>query len=179
MKFESLANELFLGMLEYLNDVHGFRAFYGLNHRFDRPLVSPGRFHHLNFRSVHKEDFEAICHRPLPTLRLLVLDQIRSKQTIVYINEILSSLTHLHFLALSGLDHFYCKRAHAPCLLSQIQLLPNLTHCYLRSIFLGRLLRQALEATSRSLTSLSMSDEQCDVSMLIHLSASIRYLSSP
>ena len=60
MSLELLSNEVLLYLCDFLDDVHLFRAFYGLNDRFDSLLFTSGRMYHLDFRSVSKHDFENI-----------------------------------------------------------------------------------------------------------------------
>jgi hypothetical protein len=58
MNLELLANELLLDLFEYLNGIHLFRAFHGLNSRFNNLLLTYFRFYALDFQSVSKTGFE-------------------------------------------------------------------------------------------------------------------------
>ncbi len=61
MELESLPNELFLEIFDYVNDLDLLRIFYNLNCRFDRLLSIYTRNFHLNFRSISKKDMDLIC----------------------------------------------------------------------------------------------------------------------
>ncbi|CAF1379685.1 unnamed protein product [Adineta ricciae] len=54
MSLELLSNELLLYVFAFLDDVHLFRAFYGLNYRFNSLFFSSSRQYHLDFRSISK-----------------------------------------------------------------------------------------------------------------------------
>ncbi|CAF1146387.1 unnamed protein product [Rotaria sordida] len=72
MKFEQLPNELIFDVFEYLNAIHIFRAFYGLNSRFNKLLNISFKFYHLDFRSVSKYTFTNVCQQHLP----LIIDKV-------------------------------------------------------------------------------------------------------
>ncbi len=74
MSLELLCNELLLYVFEFLNDVHLFRAFYGLNYRFNTLLFDYNRSYCLDFRSIHKRDFRTICEKYAPS----IVDRITS-----------------------------------------------------------------------------------------------------
>jgi hypothetical protein len=65
---EALANELLLGLFEYLSPVHLLYAFHGLNSRFERLLFAHLRACHLDFQLVSKHDFKTIFRRYLPVI---------------------------------------------------------------------------------------------------------------
>ncbi|CAF1032880.1 unnamed protein product [Adineta steineri] len=65
---ESLANELLLDLFEFLSTVHVFHAFFGLNTRFDTLLLNRFSAYRLDFRSISKTDFDAICRNHLPSI---------------------------------------------------------------------------------------------------------------
>jgi len=69
-----LANELLLGLFEYLSTAHLLCAFHGLKSRFEALLFAHFRACHLDFRSVSKHNFKMICRRYLP----LIMDRIIS-----------------------------------------------------------------------------------------------------
>jgi hypothetical protein len=68
MSLELLCNELLLYVFEFLDDVHLFRAFYGLNHRFNALLFDRNRNYCLDFRSIRKRDFQTICEKYAPSV---------------------------------------------------------------------------------------------------------------
>lgn len=74
MSLELLCNELLLYVFEFVDDTQLFRAFYGLNHRFNALLFNRDRSCHFDFRSVYKRDFQTICETYAP----LVVDRITS-----------------------------------------------------------------------------------------------------
>ena len=68
MSLEQLVNELLLKVFDYLNCLTIFRAFYGLNHRFNQLIVSQIPKYDLNFRLVSKRYFDLFCQQHLPLL---------------------------------------------------------------------------------------------------------------
>ncbi len=74
MRLELLANEILLDLFEYLNTSDLFHAFYNLNYRFKQLLRTHIRFYSLDFRSISKDCFDAICEQYLPS----TIDQITS-----------------------------------------------------------------------------------------------------
>lgn len=74
MIFELLPNEILLDVMSYLNGVDIFRAFYGLNTRFNALLYQQCRNFYMDFKSVSKRDFDVICQKHLP----LIADQLIS-----------------------------------------------------------------------------------------------------
>jgi hypothetical protein len=68
MNFESLPNELLFELFEYLSVTDRFRAFIGLNDRFDTLLFKPFHEYCLDFRSLSKRDFDFVCQRYLPSI---------------------------------------------------------------------------------------------------------------
>ncbi|CAF0943501.1 unnamed protein product [Adineta steineri] len=65
MILESLSNELFIELFELFDAVDLFRAFYGLNTRFNSLLIHL-RGYRVDFRSIFKEDFNHFCRTYLP-----------------------------------------------------------------------------------------------------------------
>ena len=65
---ESLANELFLDLFEYLDGLDLLRAFHGLNTRLDHLLFYHFRAYRFDLRSISKDAFTAICRDYLPLL---------------------------------------------------------------------------------------------------------------
>ncbi|CAF4135881.1 unnamed protein product, partial [Adineta steineri] len=74
MHFESLANELLLDIFEFFDGIDLFRAFYGLNTRFNNLLSTLFHHYRFDFRSISKHDFNFICHHCLP----LIIERITS-----------------------------------------------------------------------------------------------------
>jgi len=66
MELESLTNELFLEIFDYVNDLDLLRIFYNLNFRSDRLLSISIRNFHLHFRSISKKDMDLICGHVFP-----------------------------------------------------------------------------------------------------------------
>jgi hypothetical protein len=108
---ELLANELLLELFEYQPVADLFRAFQGLNSRFNSLLFVHFRRYHLDFRSVSKRDFDIVCREYVP----LILDRIISlhlsdgdetpDQIKCFISHglILHQFTHLSSLSLFNL----------------------------------------------------------------------------
>ncbi|CAF1267366.1 unnamed protein product [Rotaria magnacalcarata] len=69
MSLESLANELFVNIFEYLNTAHLLQTFHGLNSRFDHLLNIFFRANrNLDFRSISKSKFDIVCQHIVPTI---------------------------------------------------------------------------------------------------------------
>ena len=68
MNLESLANEIFLDIFEYLDTIRLFRAFDGLNRRFNALIRTDCRECCLDFRRISKNDFHFFCKEYLPSL---------------------------------------------------------------------------------------------------------------
>lgn len=67
MSLELLPNELFYDVFEYFSSVDLFRAFNGLNSRFDQLLIEYFQIHKsIDFRLTTKEDLNLIRQRYLP-----------------------------------------------------------------------------------------------------------------
>jgi len=75
MKLELLANKLLLDLFKYSNGIHLFRAFHGLNSRFNNLLLTYFRFYAFEFQSVSKTDFDIICQEHVAPLadRIMLL----------------------------------------------------------------------------------------------------------
>src|ERR1700722_3644762 len=78
MNLESLANELFIDLFEFLSSDHLLHAFHGLNSRFDSLLLGHFRTHGLDFRSISKHAFNTICRH---------LSSISNQITSLYLSE--------------------------------------------------------------------------------------------
>ena len=59
-RFESLPDEILLYMFDYIDDTRLFRAFFGLNNRFNSLFFSVGRVYRLDFESISRHDFARI-----------------------------------------------------------------------------------------------------------------------
>jgi hypothetical protein len=68
MTFESLPNELLLELFECIPVVDLFRAFVGLNTRFNTLLFKQFHKHCLDFQSTSKRNFYFVCQRYLPSI---------------------------------------------------------------------------------------------------------------
>jgi hypothetical protein len=68
MNLESLANELFFDVFDYLSVIHRLRAFFGLNVRINNLVLKYFRSHGIDFRSMSKDDFDIICQEYLPSI---------------------------------------------------------------------------------------------------------------
>jgi hypothetical protein len=130
MNFESLPNELFLTLFEYLTVVDLFRAFVGLNTRFNTLLFEKFHKHRLDFRSISKRDFDFVCQRYLPS----IVDQTSSiylsddDETPDQINCFLSyNWTFRQFTNLQSLSLYNLRSEIVMCkLLAECQHLHNL-----------------------------------------------------
>ena len=67
MTFESLPNELLCELFEYFDATDLFRAFHGLNVRFNKLLLTQ-REYHLNFQHTAPEEFDVISQKYLPSI---------------------------------------------------------------------------------------------------------------
>ncbi|CAM4797766.1 unnamed protein product [Rotaria magnacalcarata] len=132
MDLETLPDELLFGILEFLSTAHLFRAFYGLNRRFDTLLLEHFRIHGLDFRSISQHDFDTICRYHLP----LIVGQVTS----LHLSEAYDTPEQAHYFLEHGfalrqftglrslsLQHFISiKKINK--ILSECCHLPNLTH---------------------------------------------------
>jgi len=85
MQFESLTNELLLGLFEFIDTSHLIHAFFELNSRFDYLLYVNLKTHQFNFEFISKDDFDVIFRNHLPLLinqiiSLRLSDDERSKK---------------------------------------------------------------------------------------------------
>ncbi|CAF3294080.1 unnamed protein product [Rotaria socialis] len=98
MDLETLPDELLFGILEFLSTAHLFRAFYGLNRRFDTLLLEHFRIHGLDFRSISQHDFDTICRHHLP----LIVGQVTS----LHLSEAYDTPEQAHYF----LEHGFALR---------------------------------------------------------------------
>jgi hypothetical protein len=137
-QLEFLANELFLNLFEYLNDVDLIRGFYGLKFRFNNLLYSHLRNYHFDFRSIYKKDFDFICQQYLPSVihRIQSLHLSDNDDTPQQFDLFLLSspsfqqFIHLQSLSLSNIRYIYSINK----LITQ---LPNLIHLNISACFLN------------------------------------------
>ncbi|CAF1267578.1 unnamed protein product [Rotaria sp. Silwood1] len=73
--FESLSNELFFEIFEYLSPCDMFRSFINVNNLFNSIIYSYPL--HLNFRSISRLEFDYICYnlRPKQVISLILSDE--------------------------------------------------------------------------------------------------------
>ncbi|CAM4851379.1 unnamed protein product [Rotaria magnacalcarata] len=151
MNLESLCHELLLDVYLFLSTVHLFRAFRGLDARFNTLIFNHVRtYGHFDFRSASKQDCDIIYQQHLPT----IIDQIISLRlsnddaTPQQIERFLSrGFTFCHFIQLQSLSLF---SMYSPEIMMQmiddLRHLPNLDHLNLVDCYLGESrLRYSLE----------------------------------
>ncbi len=140
MKLESLANELFLDLFEFVTTIDLLRAFRGLNNRFDTLLFTHFRGYHLDFESMSKHDFDEMCQEYFESIagRTISLRLSNDDATPQQIEHFFS-----YGITLDKMTH-----------------LRALSVCYIRSVELAK--RMAFEW--QSLTNLiQLNISQCDV----------------
>ncbi|CAF4231522.1 unnamed protein product [Rotaria magnacalcarata] len=142
MNLESLCHELLLDVYLFLSTVHLFRAFRGLDARFNTLIFNHVRtYGHFDFRSASKQDCDIIYQQHLPT----IIDQIISLRlsnddaTPQQIERFLSrGFTFCHFIQLQSLSLF---SMYSPEIMMQmiddLRHLPNLDHLNLVDCYLG------------------------------------------
>jgi hypothetical protein len=92
VQFESLPNEIVLDCFEYFDSVHLFRAFHGLNCRFNTLLYNLYQMHQFDFQRISKQDFDIVCQQYLP----FIVDRVAS---ICLSNSDRTSDLPLHFFS--------------------------------------------------------------------------------
>ena len=144
-QFEALANDVIFCVFEYIDDVHLFRAFYGLNARLNHLLFDRCRFAHFDFRSISYQHFNTICQKCLPSIidRTVSLHLSDADDTPDQINIFLSSIPSLNeFTQLKSLS---LSNVQNPYIINQIlQPLHNLTCLDLSAIWVSFDLTYAL-----------------------------------
>ncbi len=133
MTLEALANELLLELFKFLEAVDLFRAFHGLNSRFNSLLVTQFRAYHLNFHSVLKYqlDFLPLYYLPLIANKTLSLrlsdkyDESPSQSEFFFSSDLqLNQFVHLRSLSLFYInDEGTLRKLMVDC-----HQLPYLTH---------------------------------------------------
>ncbi|CAF1373660.1 unnamed protein product [Rotaria magnacalcarata] len=107
MQLETLANELFIEVFEYLDGIHILCAFGDLNTRFNTLLLVHFSPYQLDFRSVSKYDFDLICQRYLPLIDNRVIKICFSNDVetpFLYHHFVLHNLTLNQFAILQSLS---------------------------------------------------------------------------
>jgi hypothetical protein len=143
---ESLANELLLDLFEYLDTVHLFRAFHGLNSRFDSLLFDLFQAYRLDLRFASKHDFDILCDKYISqighqTIALRLSNDDDTPQQIelfLFRDDLLSYFTRLKALSLYNIISE--ETMSTICL--ELGNLPTLTHlsiveCALPCYFMG------------------------------------------
>ena len=187
MTFESLANELLLGVFEYSSSIDLIRAFSNLNSRFNALLLIHFQTFPLDFRSISRNDLHLICQDYLPHRT----DHIQS--LILSNNDDTPNAIELFFENIQTLRSFQSLRSLTICDLCSDELmmritdeweyLPNLTHlklagCYLQfdSIRSQRLIDRIWSLPKLIYCYLNI---HCDESCLLNptvMSSSLKYL---
>lgn len=139
MKLEVLANELLLELFEYLNAVHLFHGFYGLNSRFQNLISTHCQTFKINFREIPINKLDEFCQQYLP----LIIDRIKSLhlfnniETLNLLKIVLTSnfspdqFIHLQSLSLYEI-HFIDKITHI------IDRCPDLKHFVLIQCYIAQ-----------------------------------------
>jgi hypothetical protein len=131
MNLESLANELFLDLFEYLSSDNLLHAFHGLNSRFDALLLDHFRTHGLDLRSISKHAFNRICrHLSLITNEITSLYLSEKDDTPGQIHEFYAySFTLRQFIYLQSLSLYHLRSENAMNkILLDLSYLSNITH---------------------------------------------------
>lgn len=132
MSFESLSNELFLDIFEYLSTNHLFQSFSTLNHRLTNLLTLHFQSHACNLQSSSKSEFYRICEEYLPgifdritSLRLSDDDDTPNQiDTFFSLGLSLRLFSHLKSLSIHRFSSFDSWKI----LLNELDHLPQLLH---------------------------------------------------
>ncbi|CAF1356910.1 unnamed protein product [Adineta ricciae] len=132
MNLESLANELLLDLFDYFNSIELFRSFSELNIRFNNLLFQHYRSHHIDLRSITKQDFDEICRKYLPEMtdRVISLHLSDDDETPYQLTSFLSynlKIPDFHRLKRLSLIHIRSMNIMND-LLRQLKFLPDLKH---------------------------------------------------
>ncbi|CAF1357311.1 unnamed protein product [Adineta ricciae] len=151
MNLESLANELLLDLFDYFNIIELFRSFSGLNIRFNNLLFKHYRSHHIDLRSITKQNFDEICRKYLPEMtdRVISLYLSDDDETPYQLTSFLSynlKISDFHRLKRLSLIHIRSINIMND-LLRQLKFLPDLKHleiidCNFRSSYFHIIWRQ-------------------------------------
>jgi hypothetical protein len=130
MNFESLPNQLLFELFEYFPLTDLFRAFIGLNNRFNNLLFEQIHKYRVDIRSISKQDFDFVCECYLPSIidRICSIYLSDDDQTPDQINCFLSYNLTLHqFTNLQSLSVSYLHSDVVMCkLLTEFRHLHNL-----------------------------------------------------
>lgn len=132
MQLESLANEVLVEVFEYFNTIDLFRAFHGLNTRFDQLLFNHFLHYNVNFQSVSKHDYDIFCRQHLALIlrRVISLRLSNDDETpnlpdhFLHHHFRISQFTGLQFLKLDSFDSIESLRS----IILTCYRLPFLTH---------------------------------------------------
>ncbi|CAF4281305.1 unnamed protein product [Rotaria sp. Silwood2] len=114
MSLELLANELLLDLFEYLNAYNLFRAFHGLNARFNQLLFIQLQKYYLDFRLISKNNFEYFCQQYLTSINNRVIslhlsDDVETPnlpQLFLSYGYRINQFIHLKFLSIDCISSF-------------------------------------------------------------------------
>ena len=131
MRLDMLDKEILLNIFEYLDGVHLFRAFYGLNSQFDTLLIANVKTHIFNFQSIFKRDFDLIRQQYIPLIfdRIIAIQLSNDHETVNQIDMFLSNNYSLQqFINLKSLIfHDISSEKLLTEIICQCVHLPNLT----------------------------------------------------
>ena len=197
MKLESLPNELLLSIFRRLSTAHLFRAFKGLNSRFDALLSvhfeSVGR---IDFRSMSKTNFNILCQDYLPFFinnikTIHISDEDECPQSIdlfcsfgftfsQFIN--LQKLSMFHINDKIKINQIICEcyylrhlktiniiDCHFHYNFNEIWSLSNLTHCNVKNNTLESNFKFSFGKTSTSIEHLSIKNKTLGLGDMICL----------
>ncbi|UJR06555.1 hypothetical protein I4U23_010839 [Adineta vaga] len=140
MNLESFPNEILLYLFEFLDDVHIFQAFYGLNNRFNSLLFSSSRNYHFDFQSISKNTFSSIfsfyiCKFPdrITSIRFSNNDELQDLIQHLFCRSLLiRSFSNLRLLSFDHMSSYETIKE----IISECHFIPHLTYlrfnkCYM------------------------------------------------
>ncbi|CAF1268820.1 unnamed protein product [Rotaria sordida] len=134
MKFEFLPNEIFIDCFEYLNAPDLFRAFDGLNYRFQKLITNIPLG--LNFQHINKSMFDQFCDRMIANpgikSKIVSLKLSNDNDTCGEINSFLSLFSLNEFPNLQSLTLIEIERDEMERVALMLSSLSNLHyfHCH-------------------------------------------------
>ncbi|CAF3344820.1 unnamed protein product [Rotaria socialis] len=152
MSLESLANELFVNIFEYLSTAHLLQTFHGLSSRFDHLLNIFFRTNrNLDFRSISKSKFDIVCQHIVPTIidRIISIrlsdDDQTPQQIDLFLSQFSLSRQCIELRSLS-LYHIYSEQTITR-ILSDLSYLQNLNYLTIDTIYIeeGNIFSQMLD----------------------------------
>ncbi|UJR32829.1 hypothetical protein I4U23_020291 [Adineta vaga] len=134
MRLEILPNELFFHFFSFIDVVHLFRAFFGLNNRFNYLLFNHLQTHQLNLRRISKHDFDLMCKQYFPAMIYSIRSLYLSNEETPQLCDLLSSRGYdlnrfIHLQSLS-LHHISSLQILIP-MISLCRTLRQLTHLFI------------------------------------------------